>query len=387
MCPNISLAVTAERKPSPVSRPARFSWERRNLTAEPRSAYLLRGPGGRIGIPGVDSLRYFHHLPISRRGCAGMSRTSTLPIRLQPMLATLTDGPFDDAGWIFEDKYDGFRMVAKIEAGKVTLYSRNGKIISQSYIEVAKALEGVQGDAVIDGELVALDNNGISHFQLLQNALRHEAKLRYCAFDLMFLNGEDLRGLTLLERKKRLKDILPRHKLIQFSRHRKTFGTKFFDEAQRQDLEGIMAKRADSTYRSGARTDDWLKIKTSKRQEAVVVGFTAPRRTRPFFGALTLALREKSGWRYIGHVGTGFSHETLEELHGKLINLKAAKSPFASKIKDEAVTTWVKPKLVAEVKFTEWTSSGEMRHPVYLGLRTDKRAADVVREGKTLRRK
>jgi bifunctional non-homologous end joining protein LigD len=122
-----------------------------------------------------------------------MRRTSTLPKRLQPMLATLADGPFDNPGWVFEDKYDGFRMVAKIDGGKVTLFSRNGKIISHSYIEVAKALEGVKGDAVIDGELVALDKDGVSHFQLLQNALRHEAKLLYCAFDLMFHDGEDTR--------------------------------------------------------------------------------------------------------------------------------------------------------------------------------------------------
>ncbi len=309
-----------------------------------------------------------------------MSRTSTLPKRLQPMLATLTDGPFNDAGWIFEDKYDGFRVVAKIEGSKVTLYSRNGKIISHSYTEVAKALEGVKGDAVIDGGLVALDENGVSHFQLMQNALRREAKLQYCAFDLMFHDEEDLRWLTLLERKKRLKEILPRHKLIAFSRHRKTDGTKFFDEAERKGLEGIIAKRADSKYLSGARTDNWLKIKTSKRQEVVIAGFTAPRRTRPFFGALALALREKNGWRYIGHVGTGFSHKTLEELHGKLIKLKIAKSPFAAKVKDEAVTTWVRPSLVAEVKFTEWTTKGEMRHPVYLGLRGDKRAEDVTHE-------
>jgi bifunctional non-homologous end joining protein LigD len=309
-----------------------------------------------------------------------MSRTSALPKRLQPMLATLTDSPFDDAGWVFEDKYDGFRMVAKIEGGTVTLYSRNGKIISHSYIEVAKALEGVKGDAVIDGELVALDKAGVSHFQLLQNALRHEAKLLYCAFDLTFCDGEDLRGLTLLERKKRLKNILPHHRLIAFSRHRKQSGTKFFEEAERKGLEGIMAKRADSKYLSGHRTDNWLKIKISKRQEVVIAGFTAPRRTRPFFGALALAVREKNAWRYIGHVGTGFSHKILEELHGKLMKLKAARSPFPAKVKDEAVTTWVKPSLVAEVKFTEWTSSGEMRHPVYLGLRSDKRAADVTRE-------
>src|SRR6266404_1126307 len=201
-----------------------------------------------------------------------MSRTSTLPKRLQPMLATLTDAPFDDPGWVFEDKYDGFRMIAEIRRGKVALYSRNGKIISRSYIEIAKALEGVKGDAVIDGELVALDKEGVSHFQLLQNALRHEAKLQYCAFDLMFHDGEDLRGLPLLDRKKRLKSILPRDKLLALSSHRKTFGMKFFEEAESRGLEGIMAKRADSKYLSGTRTDNWLKIKASKRQEVVIAG-------------------------------------------------------------------------------------------------------------------
>jgi len=309
-----------------------------------------------------------------------MSRTSTLPKRLQPMLATLTDAPFDDPGWVFEDKYDGFRMIAEIKDGKVALYSRNGKIISRSYIEVAKALERVEAEAVIDGELVAIGKDGVSHFQLLQNALRHEAKLLYCAFDLTFENGEDLRKRPLLERKKRLKAILPRDKLIAFSRHREASGTKFFAEAERKGLEGIMAKRADSPYASGSRTADWLKIKTAKRQEVVIAGFTAPRRTRPFFGALVLAVRKDDTWRYIGHVGTGFSHQTLERLHGMLVKLKVTKSPFPGKVKDELVTTWVRPSLVAEVKFAEWTSKGELRQPVYLGLRTDKRAKDVVRE-------
>ena len=174
--------------------------------------------------------------------------------------------------------------------------------------------------------------------------------------------------------------ILPRHKLIAFSRHRKKFGNKYFEEAERRGLEGIMAKRADSTYLSGARTADWLKIKTSRRQEVAIAGFTAPRRTRPFFGSLVLAVREKNEWRYVGHVGTGFSHQTLEDLYGALIPLKIAKSPFSKKVKDEKVTTWVKPTLVAEVKFTEWTAAGEMRHPVFLGLRSDKQAAEVVRE-------
>jgi bifunctional non-homologous end joining protein LigD len=309
-----------------------------------------------------------------------VARTSTLPKHLQPMLATLTDAPFDDKDWIFEDKYDGFRMIVTIEGGEVTLYSRNGKIISHNYVDVAKALEGIKHDAVIDGELVAVGIDGLSHFQLLQNARRHDTKLQYCAFDLMFQDGDDLRCLSLLERKKRLKAILPKHKLIAFSSHRATFGTKFFKEADRNGLEGIMAKRADSQYLSGARTDNWLKIKTSKRQEVVIAGFTAPRRTRPCFGALALAIREGKEWRFIGHVGTGFSHETLKELHGKLIKLKTAKSPFPKKVRGEAITTWVKPTLVAEVKFTEWTNSGEMRHPVYLGLRADKRAEEVLRE-------
>jgi bifunctional non-homologous end joining protein LigD len=316
-----------------------------------------------------------------------MARVSTLPTRLQPMLATLTDAPFDDADWVFEDKYDGFRMIACVERGKVTLYSRNGKIISDSYVEVAQALEGVKADAVLDGELVALDKHGVSRFQLLQNALRHEAKLLYCVFDMMFCNREDLRSLTLVERKKRLRNVLPRHRLLSFSGHRSQYGTKLFKEAQDRGLEGIMAKRASSRYVSGARTADWLKIKTARRQEVVIAGFTAPRRSRPYFGALVLAVRNGKAWRYIGHVGTGFTHSTLEKLHGKLLPLKAASSPFADRVKDESVTTWVKPRLVAEVKFTEWTSAGEMRHPVYLGLREDKHAEDVVIENEQPRRR
>ena len=149
-----------------------------------------------------------------------------------------------------------------------------------------------------------------------------------------------------------------------------------------------MAKRADSLYRSGERTADWLKIKTAKRQEVVIAGFTAPKRSRPYFGALVLALRDGKAWRYIGHVGAGFSHAALEELHGKLLPLQTAKSPFAGRVKDEAVTTWVKPKLVAEVKFTEWTSAGEMRHPVYpRPARGQARRGRHPRSGKTARQK
>ena len=315
-----------------------------------------------------------------------MARLSTLPKRLQPMLATLTDVPFDDPQWVFEDKYDGFRMVASIEGGKVTLYSRNGKNVSNSYKDVARALERVKGDAVLDGELVALDESGVSRFQLLQNALRHEARLVYYVFDVMFAGGRDLRSLTLTKRKMRLKSILPKHKLVAYSEHRKELGSKFFGEAEERGLEGIMAKRADSTYSSGERTTNWLKIKTTKRQEAVIAGFTAPRGTRPHLGALVLAVRDEKQWRYVGNVGAGFWQAMLAELHEKLTPLITLQSPFATKVKNQGVTTWVKPKLVAEIKFTEWTTAGEMRHPVFLGLRTDKRAEDVVLEKELKRR-
>ena len=196
----------------------------------------------------------------------------------------------------------------------------------------------------------------------------------------MFQDGEDLRGLPLTERKKRLKAILPKHKLIAFSRHRKTFGTKFFEEAERKGLEGIMAKRADSKYLSGARTDDWLKIKTSKRQEVVIAGFTAPRRTRPFSARCTLRCAKAMAGAISAMSARASATKRSKSCTANLSSSKTAKSPFGKKVKDEAVTTWVKPQLVAEVKFTEWTSSGEMRHPVYLGLRKDKQAKDVVME-------
>src|SRR5262245_32451015 len=212
-----------------------------------------------------------------------MPRESKLPKPLQPMLATLINAPFDDPAWVFEEKWDGFRMVAVIEGGEVTLYSRNGTLVTDRYGPVAAALMALGHDAVIDGELVALDPHGVSRFQLLQNALRSGAHLRYCVFDIMFLDGKDLRALPLIERKGRLRAVLPKNTLLVFSQHRAEQGKRFFKDAERKGLEGIMAKRADSTYLSGARSRDWLKIKTGKRQEVAIVGFTPPRRSRQYF--------------------------------------------------------------------------------------------------------
>jgi bifunctional non-homologous end joining protein LigD len=226
-----------------------------------------------------------------------MARQSKLPKPLQPMLATLIDAPFDNPSWVFESKWDGFRLVAKLEKRSVTLYSRNGLIVSDNYKPIAKSLEKVRQDAVIDGELVVFDARGISRFQLLQNALRTTTNLHYCVFDIMFLGGKDLRGLSLVERKERLRALLPKDPLLIYSEHWPEHGKRLFKEAQKQGLEGIMAKRAERRYLSGARGKDWLKIKTAKRQEVVIVGFIAPRRSRPHFGSLVLAVRDKNGWR------------------------------------------------------------------------------------------
>lgn len=299
---------------------------------------------------------------------------------LRPMLATLTDKPFDDPDWIFETKWDGFRAVAAARPGHASLYSRNLIDISRKYPAVCAALSAVTQEAVFDGELVALDAEGRSRFQLLQNAGREAVRLLYCVFDLLYLGGKDLRGTPLIERKALLKQVLPKSPLLHYSAHVTGDGIKAFNKAKRAGEEGVMAKLASSLYHSGMRTRDWLKVKASQEQEVVIVGFTAPRRSRKYFGALVLAVRAGNRWEYAGRAGTGFNAETLRALHAKLVPLITDKKPIAEKVPDEKTTTWVRPKLVAEVKFTEWTKGGEMRHPVFLGLRTDKKPSDVVRE-------
>ena len=296
------------------------------------------------------------------------------------MLATLTDKPFCDPDWVFETKWDGFRAIAVGKPGQGTLYSRNLNDISRKYPPICTALAKIQHEVVLDGELVALDEYGRSRFQLLQNAERETARLLYCVFDLLYLDGEDLRSKTLLERKATLKKILPKSRFLLYSEHVRGEGIDAFNRAKCAHEEGIMAKLSSGLYHSGFRTREWLKVKASQEQEVVIVGFTAPRRSRKYFGALVLAVREGKGWRYVGRAGTGFDADTLHTVYQKLAPLITDKKPVPEKVPDVGNTTWVKPKLVAEVKFTEWTAAEEMRHPVFLGLRTDKRATEVIRE-------
>ncbi|WGS21779.1 MULTISPECIES: non-homologous end-joining DNA ligase [unclassified Bradyrhizobium] len=295
------------------------------------------------------------------------------------MLATLIDAPFDDKDWVFETKWDGFRLVAKTERKSGALYSRNGNDVTRRYASVAEALDVIKRNAVIDGELVALDAEGRSRFQLLQNALKGKARLRYYVFDLLFLDGRDLRSKPLRERKDRLRAILRRHPLVRYSVHRKRAGRAAFNKARRAGEEGIIAKQAASLYHSGKRSREWLKIKAGHEQEAIIVGFTKPHGSREHFGSLVLGVYDKGKLVYVGHSGGGFSREMLATLHARMMKLRTDKKPFTD-VAHEDKTTWIRPRLVCQVKFTEWTHEGEMRHPVFLGMRTDKPARQVRRE-------
>jgi bifunctional non-homologous end joining protein LigD len=300
----------------------------------------------------------------------------------RPMLATLVDEPFDDKSWVFETKWDGFRLITEKRGHAVRLWSRNGIDVTTRYTVLLPALQKIEGSCVIDGELCALDSHGRSRFQLLQNALNKKARLLYVVFDVLFAGGKDIRDKPLLERKKILKALLPRDSLLRYSEHIAEFGTREFVKAQRAHEEGVIAKRAAGLYYSGKRTREWLKFKAVHEQEVVIVGYTEPRRSRKYFGSLVLVVRDnaKKRWVYAGHVGTGFDQAALKSLYGAMEPLRTDKKPFDQKVKYEKATTWLIPKLVGEVKFTEWTSEAEMRHPAFLGLRTDKKALDVIRE-------
>jgi bifunctional non-homologous end joining protein LigD len=300
----------------------------------------------------------------------------------RPMLATLVDEPFDDKAWVFETKWDGFRLVTEKRGHTLRLWSRNGIDVTTKYAVLQPTLQKIEGSRVVDGELCALDAHGRSRFQLLQNALNKKAKLLYVVFDLLFVGGKDIRKKPLLERKEILKALLPHESLLRYSEHVAEFGKREFAKAQRVHEEGVIAKRAAGFYFSGKRTREWLKFKAVHEQEVVIVGYTEPRRSRKFFGSLVLAVRDKANkpWVYAGHVGTGFDQAALKSLYETMQPLRTDKKPFDQKVKYENATTWLIPKLVGEVKFTEWTSDNEMRHPVFLGLRTDKKATDVIRE-------
>ena len=294
-----------------------------------------------------------------------------------PMLAVLTKAPFDRKGWIFEIKWDGYRALA-FKDKNVRLISRNQKSFNARYPTIVNGLKKLKGTFVIDGEIVVLDSKGRSNFQLLQNYLKTKGAPCYYVFDILFYNGKDLRDLPLLERKKVLGKLIGKKKgIIRLSEHIEEKGKAFFRAAEKQGLEGIMAKNGESPYQC-KRSSDWQKIKTSMRQEAVIGGFTEPKGSRKRFGSLLVGVYKRGKFIYAGRVGGGFNEELLNEVYKKLRPLVIRTNPFHETPKSSA--TWVKPKLVCEVDFAEWTKEGIMRQPIFKGMRVDKNPKEVVRE-------
>jgi bifunctional non-homologous end joining protein LigD len=307
---------------------------------------------------------------------------SVMPSRLKPMLATLAERPFSDPHWLFEIKWDGVRALAWVSDGAVTLRSRTGAEITEQYPELAglpKVLLAQRG--ILDGEIVALDERGHSKFELLQKrmhvrnpaaSLVSQIPVVYFVFDLLYCDGYDLREAPLLERKQLLQRVLQRSDRFRYSDHQLEHGKELFELAKEKDLEGIVAKRADSWY-VGERSANWAKLKTTKSLEAVVGGWTARRSRDAPFGSLLLGLYQGKKLRFIGHVGSGFDGKAQKEIAGKLNGPKASSCPFDAVPETNEQAFWTAPALVAHVKFSGWTPEHRLRHPVFLGLRGDTR--------------
>lgn len=297
------------------------------------------------------------------------------------MLAKLHEGAFDNPNWIYEIKWDGYRAIAEVAGNNSRLYSRNGLNFADEYAVVFEELKKLKKKLVLDGEIVALDEDGKPSFQLLQQYRQNgDVPLVYYVFDILSQNDKSLEDKPLIERKEILRKLLPDNPVIRYCDHIEERGTDFFKAMQKQGLEGMIAKRADSTYLEGSRSSDWLKIKHMLTDEAIICGYTQARGGRKFFGALILGTYEKGKLIYIGHTGTGFDHKTLKEVYAQLKELETDENPFGVKVKVNSPVTWVKPKLVCQLKYTEVTDEGARRHPVFMGLRKDKAPKDVHTE-------
>lgn len=306
-------------------------------------------------------------------------KTSKLSNYIAPMFAKETDQPFNDKDWIYEMKWDGYRAIAEVNENKVSLYSRNGNTFNYSYPVIVDELKNLKIHAVLDGEIIVVDENGKSSFQSLQYYQNDgTVPLEFRVFDLLSLKGQDTCSLALTDRKKLLKMLLPKNPVVKYSDHIEEKGIEFFKMAVANDLEGIMAKDANSLYSPGVRTNLWLKIKNHKTLEAVVAGFTEPGGGRKHFGALVIGIWNGKELKYIGHTGSGFDTKGLERMMKLMKPLIQKSSPFKSVVKTNMPVTWVKPQLVCEVKYTEWTRDGHLRHPIFLRLREDKNAKDVT---------
>lgn len=300
---------------------------------------------------------------------------------IKPMLAHTVEKPFDDKNWIFETKYDGYRTIAVINPDQVNLFSRNQLSFNKNFKVIADELKKINHVAVLDGEIVIEDETGRSDFQLLQNYIKTgKGKLKYYVFDILNLDGNNTSSLSLLQRKELVEILLNKFSLpnVFYSQHIREKGISFYEQAIKKNLEGIMAKGTNSLYRAGKRSAEWLKIRISQQEEAIIIGITESKTTRSYFGALLLAQYDHEKLRFIGKCGTGFKEETIKELYEQFEPYFIEESPIEDKILLRDKIKWLKPKFVCQVKFTEWTQDHYLRHPVFQGLRIDKKANEIL---------
>src|SRR5882757_9028050 len=313
------------------------------------------------------------------------TRTGAMPARVEPMLATLAEHPFSDPNWLFEIKWDGVRALARIENGTLTLRSRTGVDIAKRYPELSSLPSALAArHAILDGEIVALDEQGHSNFERLQERMHVHApseslvtriRVVYFAFDLLYCDGYDLREAPLLERKQLLQRLLYTSERFRYADHQLEHGKELFALAEQNGLEGIVAKRADSPYVSD-RSAYWVKLKITKTVDAVVGGWTEARTPALPFGSLLLGLYQGKKLRFIGHVGSGFDAKKLEQLSDRFKGLASTTCPFEAVPETNEKPTWIKPSLVARVKFSGWTQEHALRHPVFVALCEDVQPTD-----------
>ena len=300
-----------------------------------------------------------------------------IPFRVQPMLATLVAEPFDRPGWVYEEKYDGDRMLAYKEGARVVLLSRNGKDHTGRFPEIAAAIARLRpATLVLDGEVVVFDRKQVSRFQLLQ---QRSGEPLYAVFDCLFVDGKDLRHEPLSARRAALEEVVSPKGVLLFSRRLAANGLAAYKIARRRGYEGLVAKDLSSHY-VGKRSRLWLKVKVHQEDEFVIVGYTSPEGARKYFGALLLGAYEHGKLHYVGKVGTGFDARTLAALYQRFQPLVSSKTTLVDPPREREIT-YLRPQLIAQICYQELTADRKLRQPVYLGLRDDKRAKDVTLPG------
>ena len=304
----------------------------------------------------------------------GTVLTDRIPFRVSPMLATLVDRPFHAPGWVYEEKYDGYRILAYKEGHRVTLLSRNAKDRTESFAEVTRAVGALRcRTLLLDGEVVGFDPSLVSRFQLLQQGSVPHV---YMVFDCLYLDGRDLRQEPLRARRAALESAIRDTAHLFPSRRLARNGLTAYEHAKKKGFEGIVAKDESSVYVEG-RSRYWSKVKVHQQDEFVIGGYTVPGGSRPYFGALLLGAYAGPALHHVGKVGTGFSLRTLESLHRTFQPLVRKTSPFVVPPREKGAT-WLEPRLVAQVAYQEWTEDRKLRQPVFLGLRDDKRPEECV---------